>query len=67
MPFCVSLPEFLRLMKTKRNNSNKNFPFSRVFELDMTEDKSGHTKNVRLLLSDVIDWHPTGWSFWKAL
>ena len=61
MAFCVSLPEFLRSMKTKRNNNNnnnnnnKNFPFSRVFELDMTEDKSGHTKNVRLFLSDIIN------------
>ena len=59
MAFCVSVPEFLRLMKTKRNNNNnnnnKNFPFSRVFELDMTEDKSGHTKNVRLFLSDIIN------------
>ena len=58
MAFCVSLPQFLRLMKTKRNNNNnnnKNFPFSRVFELDMTEDKSDHAKNVRLLLSDIIN------------
>ena len=62
-----------RILKVKGNKKEeekkKNFPFSRrVFERDITEDNSSHTNTaVCLLLSNIIDWHPMNWLFWKAL